>query len=69
MCGSFARGFCNPPWSVDLLAVRLQCRPGDEVEVTGVYTHNFDASLNTRQGFPVFATIVEANFVQKKQVG
>jgi DNA replication licensing factor MCM2 len=37
------------------------------VEVTGVYTHNFDASLNTRQGFPVFNTVVEANFVQKKQ--
>ena len=44
-----------------------QCRPGEEVEITGVYTHNFDASLNTRQGFPVFATVVEANFVQKRQ--
>lgn len=43
------------------------CRPGDEVDITGIYTHNFDASLNTRQGFPVFATVIEANYVQRRQ--
>jgi DNA replicative helicase MCM subunit Mcm2 (Cdc46/Mcm family) len=53
-------------WVTTLLAVDMQCRPGEEVEITGVYTHNFDASLNTRQGFPVFATVIEANFVQKR---
>jgi DNA replication licensing factor MCM2 len=37
-----------------------QARPGDEVEITGVYTNNFEASLNTKQGFPVFSTHVEA---------
>lgn len=42
-------------------------RPGEEVEVTAIYTNSFDASLNTRQGFPVFATILEANFIQKAQ--
>jgi len=42
-------------------------KPGDEVEVTGVYTNNFEASLNTRsQGFPVFTTYVEANSIKRK---
>lgn len=36
-------------------------------EVTGIYTNNFDMSLNTKNGFPVFATVVEANYVTKKQ--
>ncbi|KAK8939204.1 hypothetical protein KSP39_PZI011216 [Platanthera zijinensis] len=37
-----------------------------EQEVTGIYTNNFDLSLNTKNGFPVFATVVEANYVTKK---
>lgn len=37
------------------------------MDITGIYTHNFDASLNTRQGFPVFSTVIEANFVQRRQ--
>jgi DNA replication licensing factor MCM2 len=42
-------------------------KPGDEIEVTGVYTNNFEASLNTRQqGFPVFQTFIEANYVKRK---
>ena len=42
-------------------------KPGDEIEVTGVYTNNFEASLNTRQqGFPVFTTYIEANYVKRK---
>lgn len=36
-------------------------------EVTGIYTNNFDLSLNTKNGFPVFATVVEANYITKKQ--
>jgi hypothetical protein len=36
-------------------------------EVTGIYTNNFDLALNTKNGFPVFATVVEANHVSKKQ--
>lgn len=36
-------------------------------EVTGIYTNNFDAALNTRQGFPVFSTVLEANHVLKRQ--
>jgi DNA replication licensing factor MCM2 len=40
-------------------------RPGDEVEVTGIYTNNFDLALNRRNSFPVFATLIEANHVAK----
>nr|XP_053629692.1 DNA replication licensing factor mcm2-like [Cherax quadricarinatus] len=42
------------------------CKPGDDIEVTGVYTNNYDGSLNTSQGFPVFATIIMANHIAKK---
>lgn len=41
-------------------------RPGEEIEVTGVYRNNFDSSLNHLHGFPVFATIIEANYISKK---
>lgn len=41
-------------------------RPGEEVDITGVYQNNFDASLNTKNGFPVFATVLEANHVAKR---
>jgi len=39
--------------------------PGEMVDVTAVYKHVFDASLNTKNGFPVFATILQANYVSK----
>ncbi|CAI9094994.1 OLC1v1030843C1 [Oldenlandia corymbosa var. corymbosa] len=53
---------------VILLNDLIDCaRPGEEIEVTGVYTNNFDLSLNTKNGFPVFATVIEANYVTKKQ--
>ena len=42
-------------------------RPGEEIEVTGIYRNNFDASLNHLHGFPVFATLIEANFISKKE--
>lgn len=40
-------------------------KPGEEIEVTGIYRNNYDAQLNSRNGFPVFATILEANHVVK----
>jgi hypothetical protein len=46
--------------STDSRFLRLQ-------EVTGIYTNNFDAALNTKNGFPVFATLIEANFIHKKE--
>ncbi|KAF8322091.1 MCM-domain-containing protein [Clavulina sp. PMI_390] len=42
-------------------------KPGEEIEVTGIYRNNFDASLNVKNGFPVFSTIIEANHVNKKE--
>ncbi|CAD6933160.1 unnamed protein product [Tilletia controversa] len=38
-------------------------KPGEEIEVTGIYRNNFDAALNTKNGFPVFVTVIEANHV------
>ncbi len=35
-------------------------------ELTGVYHNNYDGSLNTANGFPVFATIIQANYITKK---
>jgi DNA replication licensing factor MCM2 len=35
--------------------------------VTGIYTNNLDMSLNMKNGFPVFATVIEANHVSKKE--
>ncbi|KAK1381643.1 DNA replication licensing factor MCM2 [Heracleum sosnowskyi] len=53
---------------VILLNDLIDCaRPGEEIEITGIYTNNFDLSLNTKNGFPVFATVIEANYVTKKQ--
>lgn len=40
-------------------------KPGEEIEVTGIYRNNYDAQLNNRNRFPVFATILEANHVVK----
>ncbi|KAI0260810.1 MCM-domain-containing protein [Gloeopeniophorella convolvens] len=45
-------------------------KPGEEIalqEVTGIYRNNFDASLNAKNGFPVFSTILEANHINKKE--
>uniref|UniRef100_A0A915PJC1 DNA replication licensing factor MCM2 n=1 Tax=Setaria digitata TaxID=48799 RepID=A0A915PJC1_9BILA len=42
------------------------CRPGDEVELTGIYTNNYDGSMNSKQGFPVFNTVIYANYISRK---
>ena len=42
-----------------------KAKPGEEIEITGIYRNNYDAQLNNRNGFPVFATILEANHVVK----
>nr|XP_031532220.1 DNA replication licensing factor MCM2 [Vicugna pacos] len=42
------------------------CKPGDEIELTGIYHNNYDGALNTANGFPVFATVILANHVAKK---
>ncbi|XP_065339105.1 DNA replication licensing factor Mcm2 [Cloeon dipterum] len=40
-----------------------RCKPGDEVDVTAIYSNQYDGSLNTKQGFPVFSTVLIANYV------
>ncbi|KAL7530842.1 hypothetical protein ACHAXR_003702, partial [Thalassiosira sp. AJA248-18] len=42
-------------------------RPGEEVEVTGVFCSTYDYHLTTRSGFPVFQTFVSANHIRKKE--
>ncbi|CAH1782811.1 unnamed protein product [Owenia fusiformis] len=42
------------------------CKPGDEIELTGIYHNNYDGSLNIANGFPVFATVIQANYITKK---
>jgi len=42
------------------------CKPGDEIELTGVYSNSYDSSLNTKNGFPIFATVIIANHIVKK---
>ncbi|KAI9183313.1 MCM DNA helicase complex subunit [Blastocladiella emersonii ATCC 22665] len=42
-------------------------RPGEEIEITGIYRHNFDMSLNNKNGFPVFSTVIEANHIAKRE--
>ena len=33
----------------------------------GIYTNSYDATLNARNGFPVFSTMVEANWLSKSE--
>ena len=40
-------------------------RPGDEVEITGTYINRFEYFNNIKHGFPVFSTIIEANYVRR----
>ena len=42
-----------------------KARPGEEIEVTGIYMNSYDIRMNAMQGFPVFSTVIEANFLQK----
>uniref|UniRef100_F1KUS0 DNA replication licensing factor MCM2 n=1 Tax=Ascaris suum TaxID=6253 RepID=F1KUS0_ASCSU len=42
------------------------CKPGDEIEVTGIYSNTYDGVMNSKQGFPVFSTVIHANQISKK---
>lgn len=35
--------------------------------MTGIYTHSYDLGLSKKSGFPVFGTLIEANYIQKRQ--
>lgn len=43
-----------------------KARPGDEVEVTGIYINQFDYFQNVKHGFPIFQTIVEVNNLKRR---
>lgn len=50
--------------------LRDSIKPGEIIDVTGIYCHSYDAMLNAKHGFPVFSTIIEANYIGKpKQEG
>lgn len=40
-------------------------KPGDMIVVCGVYCHIYDGKLNRRVGFPVFSTLIVANYVAR----
>lgn len=42
-----------------------KAKPGEEIEVTAIYRNNYSGQLNNKNGFPVFATMLEANHVIK----
>ena len=43
-----------------------QARPGDEVEIHGIYINRYDYFANIKHGFPVFQTIVEVNNLKRQ---
>eukprot|EP01027_Heterolobosea_sp_BB2_P019693 GEZU01027711.1.p1 GENE.GEZU01027711.1~~GEZU01027711.1.p1 ORF type:complete len:747 (-),score=192.99 GEZU01027711.1:62-2302(-) len=65
--GSVPAGRLPRSKEVILLADLIDtARPGEEIEVTGIYKHSYDSFLNSKQGFPVFATVIEANYLCKR---
>ena len=40
-------------------------KPGEEIEITAIYRNNYSGQLNNKNGFPVFATMLEANHIIK----
>mmetsp|Transcript_20268 Transcript_20268/g.30745 ORF Transcript_20268/g.30745 Transcript_20268/m.30745 type:complete len:1005 (+) Transcript_20268:228-3242(+) len=42
-------------------------RPGEEVEITGIFSHSYDYHLTQKSGFPVFSTFIYANHVRRKE--
>ena len=43
-----------------------RCKPGDEIDITGIYTNTYDSGLNTEHGFPIFHTCIIANHLTVK---
>lgn len=40
-------------------------RPGDLVEVVGIFMNRYEYALNIKHGFPVFSSHIEANNIIK----
>lgn len=46
-----------------------KARPGDEVEIIGIYSSFFDFKMNQKHGFPIFKTFIEGNNIKElKQI-
>ncbi|TDH69538.1 hypothetical protein CCR75_002276 [Bremia lactucae] len=39
-------------------------RPGDAISVTGIYCNTWDPTVPLRNNFPIFCTIIEANYIE-----
>ncbi|RMZ77593.1 hypothetical protein DV737_g4243, partial [Chaetothyriales sp. CBS 132003] len=64
--GSVPAGRLPRSRDVVLLADLIDsAKPGEEVEITAIYRNNYSGQLNNKNGFPVFATMLEANHVIK----
>lgn len=44
-------------------------KPGEEIELIGIYKNSYDGVLNAKNGFPVFATVIEANNIKRREGG
>lgn len=44
-------------------------KPGEEIELVGIYKNSYDGVLNAKNGFPVFATVIEANNIKRREGG
>lgn len=50
----------------DVIFIRIRFPPQ---ELTGIYHNNYDGSLNMANGFPVFATVILANHITRRDEG
>merc|ERR1719474_1580621 len=58
------------PRSRDVIVTDDLCdgvRPGEHVQITGIYRNVLDVGINVANGFPVFSTVIEANNVVKEK--
>ena len=58
------------PRSRDVILIDDLCdsvRPGEQIQVTGIYKNIYDIGMNISNGFPVFSTIIEANHILKEK--
>lgn len=44
-------------------------KPGEEIELVGIYKNSYDGILNAKNGFPVFATVIEVNNIKRREGG
>lgn len=65
--GTVAPGRLPRHREVILLWDLVDCaRPGDEIDVTGIYRNSYEVKLNIKNSFPVFSTVIDANSVKRK---